>query len=294
MPPAAAPRPRRSVLFMPGSNPRAMAKGRDLAADVLIFDLEDAVAPDAKPQAREQIAAALAAGGYGGREIVLRVNALTTPWARADLQSAAALPLDAVLLPKVEDAATVHQAEAVLAAAGAPQDLALWCMLETPLGILHAEAIAASSPRLAAVMMGTADLAKDLRAASTPDRQPLQVALSLGLLAARAYGLAAIDGIHPELADEEGFAAACDQGRALGFDGKTLIHPKTIAVANAIFAPSATELAWAHRVIAAHAEAEAAGRGVTLLDGRLIERLHVEEARHTVAMDAAIAALANG
>jgi len=285
-------RPRRSALFMPGSNARALEKARTLPADALIFDLEDAVAPAQKPEARGRIAATLASGGYGRRELVVRVNALATQWAKDDLAAVAQMKADAVLLPKVESAETVRRAEAALAAAGAPPTLALWCMLETPLGILHAEAIAAASPRLAALVMGTADLAKDLRAQETPGRQPLLTALSLGLLAARAYGLAALDGIHPDVADEEGFARSCRDGRALGFDGKTLIHPKTIAVANAVFAPSEDELAWARRVIAAHADAVAAGQGVTVLEGRLVERLHVEDAQRIVALADAIAALA--
>lgn len=290
----AAPRPRRSVLFVPGANPRALDKARGLAADALIFDLEDAVAPDAKPAARLRVAEALAAGGYQPRERVLRVNGAATPWAADDLAAAARLPLEAVLLPKVESAAMVAAAEAALVAAAAPPALALWCMIETPLGVLNAAAIAAASPRLAALVMGTADLAKDLHAAATPDRQPLLTALSLGLIAARAHGLAALDGIHPDLDDDDGFAAACRQGRALGFDGKTLIHPKTIAVANAVFAPSGADCDRARRVIAAHAAAVAAGRGVTVLDGRLVERLHVEEAQRLVALSEAIAALDGG
>jgi len=284
-------RPRRSVLFVPGSNARAIAKARELAADVLVFDLEDSVAPAAKPDARAAIAAALAAGGYGGRELAVRVNALATPWGRDDLAAAARWPVDAVLLPKVESAAPVHDAERFLRSGGARARVALWCMLETPRGILRAEAIAAASPRVAALVMGTEDLAKDLRAEPGRDRLPLLLALELGLLAARAYGLAAIDGIHADLDDDDGFAASCRQGRALGFDGKSLIHPKTIAAANAAFAPSAAALAWARRVIDAHAAAVAAGSGVTLLDGRLIEHLHVAEAERVLALAAAIAAL---
>jgi citrate lyase subunit beta/citryl-CoA lyase len=284
----ASPRPRRSALFVPGSNARAMAKARDLAADVLIFDLEDAVAPAAKPASRSAIGAALGEGGYGRREKVLRANALGTEWAADDLAAAARWPLDAVLLPKVESADTVQAALRMLDAAGAPATLALWCMVETPLGVLHAEAIAASSPRVAALVMGTADLAKDLRAGVSRGREPMLTALGLGLLAARAYGLAALDGIHADLSDDDGFEAACRQGRLLGFDGKSLIHPKTIDTANRIFAPSADELAWARRVIAAHDAAEAAGSGVALLDGRLNARLHVEEARRTLALAAAI------
>ena len=286
---AATPRPRRSVLYMPGSNTRAMEKARGLAADALILDLEDAVAPDAKAMARANVATALRAGGYGKRELVVRVNALATPWGYDDLAAAAVMKANAVLLPKVESADTVRQAEALLVAAGAPPSLAIWCMMETPLGVLHAEEIAASSPRVAALVMGTSDLAKDLQARHTRERLPMLTSLGLCLLAARAYRLAILDGVHLDLADDEGFAAVCRQGRELGFDGKTLIHPKTIAAANAAFAPAAEEIAWSRRVIAAHAEAEAAGRGVVLVDGKLIENLHVEDARRTVALAEQIA-----
>jgi len=288
---AVTPRPRRSALYMPGANTRALEKARGLPADVLILDLEDAVAPDAKAQARANVAAALAQGGYGKRELVLRVNGLATPWGHADLTAAAAMALDAVLLPKVESADAVRQAEAVLAAAGAPAHLALWCMMETPLGMLHAAAIAAASPRVACLVMGTSDLAKDLHARHTRDRLPMLTSLGLCLLAARAHGLAILDGVHLDLADDEGFAASCAQGRDLGFDGKTLIHPKTLAAANAAFAPAPEEVAWSRRIIAAHAEAEAAGKGVVLVDGRLIENLHVDGARRTVALAEQIAAM---
>lgn len=274
---------------MPGANARAIDKARTLDADVLIFDLEDAVAPAQKEPSRAAIAAALRQGGYGGRELALRVNMVATEWGAADLAFAATLALDGVLLPKVESADEVARAVRALEAAGARQKPALWCMIETPLGFLHAEAIASASPRIAALVMGTADLAKDLRAQETKDRAPLLPALGIGLLAARAYGLAALDGIHANLDDDEGFEAACRQGRALGFDGKSLIHPKTIAVANRIFAPSPEELAHARRLIAAHDAAVAAGSGVTLVDGRLVERLHVEEARRLLALAAAIA-----
>jgi citrate lyase subunit beta / citryl-CoA lyase len=288
---AAPPRPRRSVLYMPGANTRALEKAKSLPADALILDLEDAVAPDAKHAARANIAAALAAGGYGRRELVLRVNGLATPWGQQDLAAAAAIPLDAVLLPKVESADGVRQAEAVLAEAGAPERLKLWCMMETPRGMLHAEEIAGASPRVACLVMGTSDLVKDLQARHTPDRLPLLTSLGLVLLAARAFRLAALDGVHLDLGDEEGFAAACRQGRELGFDGKTLIHPKQIAAANAAFAPAADEVAWSRRIIAAHEEAERAGKGIVLVDGKLIENLHVEDAHRTVALAAEIAAL---
>jgi citrate lyase subunit beta/citryl-CoA lyase len=289
MPPTV--RPRRSVLYMPGSNARALDKGRGLACDGLILDLEDAVAPEAKDQARDLVVRALAAGGYGSRELVVRVNALNTPWGHADLAAAARAGAHAVLLPKVESADAVRQAEAALAAAGAPADLAIWCMMETPRGLLAAAEIAAASPRLACLVMGTSDLAKDLHAQHTPDRLPLLTGLGLCLLAARANGLAALDGVHLDLDDDAGFASACRQGRALGFDGKTLIHPKTIAAANAAFAPSEAELAFARKVIAAHAAAESAGKGVVVVDGKLVEALHVQNARRLVALAEAIAAM---
>jgi len=290
MPPMTPPiRPRRSVLYMPGANPRALAKARELPADGLIFDLEDAVAPAAKEEARATVAAALAASGYGRRELILRVNPLDSEWGEGDLAAAATWPLDAVLLPKVESAECVQRTAAALDRLGAPARLAVWCMLETPLGILSARDIAGASPRLAVLVMGTSDLTKDLRALDTRDRLPLLTALSLAVLAARAHGWDILDGVHLDLADDDGFAAACRQGRELGFDGKTLIHPKQIAAANAAFGPSPKELARAQRIIAAHAEAVAAGKGIVLVDGRLVENLHVEQAHRTLALAAAIA-----
>ncbi|TNF33402.1 MAG: CoA ester lyase [Deltaproteobacteria bacterium] len=284
-------RPRRSVLYMPGSNPRALEKGKSLACDGIILDLEDAVAPDAKAAARDTVVAALAGGGYGARELLLRVNGLNTPWGHADLVAAATSGAHGVLLPKVESADTVRQAERVLEAHGAPPELALWCMMETPRGMLRAEEIADATPRLAGLVMGTSDLAKDLHCAHTPLRLPLVTSIGLCLLAARAANLAILDGVYLDLGDADGFAASCVQGRELGFDGKTLIHPKQLDAANAAFAPSEDEVAWSRRVIAAHAEAEAAGKGVVLVDGRLVENLHVENARRVVAMAEAIAAL---
>jgi citrate lyase subunit beta/citryl-CoA lyase len=269
---------------MPCSNPRALERARSLPADGLILDLEDAVAPDAKESARTIVIAALAEGGYGGRELILRVNALDTPWGHADLAAAATIPIDAVLLPKVESAERIRISLSLLDALGAAEGLAIWCMLETPLGILRAREIAASSPRLAALVLGTSDLTKDLHAVPTRDRLPLLTSAGIAILAARAYGLAILDGVHLDLSDEEGFAASCRQGRELGFDGKTLIHPKQIAAANTAFAPSAEEVEWSRRVITAHANAHAAGKGVVLLDGRLIENLHVENARRIVAL----------
>ena len=284
-------RPRRSVLYMPGSNARALAKGRTLAADGLILDLEDAVAPDAKESARRQVCEALAAGGYGKRELILRVNGLATAWGYDDLMAAATSGADAVLLPKVGGADAVEQAVAVLEANGAPPELAVWCMMETPIGMLHAEEVAGSHARVACLVMGTSDLAKDLHAAHTPERLPMLTSLGLCLLAARAHGLAILDGVHLDLADDAGFAASCRQGRELGFDGKTLIHPKTIAAANAAFAPSAEEVAWSKKIIAAHAAAAAEGKGVVVVDGRLVENLHVENAHRIVALAEAIAEL---
>ena len=286
-------RPRRSVLFMPGSNARAMEKARSLPADAVIFDLEDAVAPDAKEQARAQAVVAVRAGGYGRREVIVRVNAGTTPWGRDDLAAVAGSGADAVLLPKVESPDTVHDALGVLAAHDAPACLSLWCMLETPRGILNAASIATASPRVTALVMGTSDLTKDLHARHTRDRVPLLMSLELCVLAARAAGIAALDGVHLDLADDAGFEAACRQAADLGFDGKTLIHPKTIAKANEVFAPARAEVEWSRRVIAAHAEAVAQARGLVVLDGRLIENLHVEEAQRIVALAEAIEALAS-
>lgn len=291
---AALLRPRRSALYMPGSNPRALEKARELPCDVVIMDLEDAVAPDAKERARETVAGALLAGGYGGRELVLRVNGLDSAWGYTDLAFAAGQPVDAVLLPKVESADTVRRAEAVLAAHGAPESLALWCMMETPRGVLAAAEIAGATPRLAGLVMGTSDLAKDLHCLHTRDRLPFVTALGMCLLAARAHGLAILDGVYLDLGDDQGFAASCRQGVEFGFDGKSLIHPKTIAVANAAFAPSAADVAWARRIIAAHAAATAAGKGVLLVDGKLVEGLHVAEGERLVALAESIEALHGG
>jgi citrate lyase subunit beta/citryl-CoA lyase len=282
-------RPRRSVLFMPGSNPRALEKAWALPADGLIFDLEDAVAPEAKETARAAVAAAVTAGGYAPRELVLRVNPIDSVWGHADLAVAATLPIDAVLLPKVESAERVRLTVDLLDAVGAPPGLAVWCMIETPLGVIKAAEIAGASPRVAALVMGTSDLANDLHSRPTRDRLPLLTALGLVLLAARAHGRAVLDGVHLDLGDAEGFAAACHQGRELGFDGKTLIHPDQIGPANQIFAPTAEEVARAHRIIAGYAEAVAAGKGAVRIEGRLVEALHVEEARRTVALADAIA-----
>lgn len=288
----AAVRPRRSILYMPGSNARALEKARGLPADGFIFDLEDAVAPDAKELARAQVCAAAQSGAYGGRELVIRANGLDTPWGRDDLAAAARAAPDAVLIPKVDGPDDIRAAEDILAAAGAPDTTAVWAMMETPRGMLHADAIAASSPRLACLVVGTADLVKDLRAEHTADRLPVLPSLGLCVLAARAHGLAVLDGVFIQLDDMDGFAAECGQGRELGFDGKTLVHPKQIAAANEAFAPGREAVDHARRMIAAYAEAEAQGRGVAVLDGRMVEKLHVENAQRLVALAQAIDALA--
>ncbi|CAK0762254.1 (3S)-malyl-CoA thioesterase [uncultured Gammaproteobacteria bacterium] len=285
-------RPRRSVLYMPGSNPRAMAKGRTLPADGLILDLEDAVAPDAKVEARARVVETVREGGFGHREIFIRINGLGTPWGYEDLVAVANSGADGVLLPKVASADTVRQAETILVASGAPESLAIWCMIETPMGVLNAKEIAAASARLVGFVMGTSDLAKDLRAAHTRERLPLITGLGWCLMVARAFGLAILDGVHLDLNDDEGFAYSCERGAELGFDGKTLVHPKTIALANTTFAHSVEEIAFAHRIIEAHALAIAEKKGLVVLDGRLIENLHVEQARHLVALDKAIKAMA--
>jgi citrate lyase subunit beta/citryl-CoA lyase len=279
------------MLYMPGSNARALEKGRSLPADALILDLEDAVAPDAKELARRQITDAVKTGGYGSREIIVRVNGLDSPWGHEDLTAIAACGADAILLPKVESAAMVHDLEMQMVGAGAPETMGIMCMMETPLGMLHAEQVAGASSRVSALVMGTSDLVKELQASHTDARLPVLTSLGLCLLAARAFGLAILDGVHLDLADDEGFAEACEQGQELGFDGKTLIHPKTIAKANEVFSPSPDEVEFSHRIIEAHGEAAAEGKGVVVVDGRLIENLHVETAKRLVALAEAIAAL---
>ena len=286
-------RPRRSYLYMPGSNSRALEKARILGADGLIMDLEDSVAPDAKTLAREQITQALDEGGYGQREVLVRTNGLNGPWGADDLAAAAAMKCDGVVLPKVESRQIVLDAISYLDEAGARADLPIWCMMETPLGILHAEDIAFAHDRLGGFILGTSDLAKDLGAEHTLDRIPFMASLELCILAGRAAGLAILDGVHLDLEDVAGFRQSCIQGRQLGMDGKTLIHPKTIDTANEVFAPADEEVAWSKRVIDAHAEAEKAGKGVSLIDGKLIENLHVEQAKRLVAMADAIAAMDN-
>jgi citrate lyase subunit beta / citryl-CoA lyase len=283
--------PRRSVLYMPGSNARAQDKARSLPADGLILDLEDATAPDAKAQARDVACKNVRDGGYGRRELAVRINGLDTPWGRDDLEAASQAGPDAVLVPKVESAQQVAEVERLMVKYGTPDRTAIWCMLETPLGILNAKEIAGSSRRLACLVMGTSDLTKDLHALHTPLRLPMLTSLGLCLLAARAFGLAILDGVYLDLKDEEGFRASCHQGLEMGFDGKTLIHPDQVGPSNEIFAPSPAELERAYRIIAAHAEAKKEGKGVVVVDGRLVENLHVDNARRLVALADAIAAM---
>ncbi|MCW8902442.1 HpcH/HpaI aldolase/citrate lyase family protein [Sedimenticola sp.] len=276
--------PLRSVLYAPGANSRALDKARSLPVDGLILDLEDAVAPAAKAAARDAVVAALSEGGFGYRRRIVRINGLDTPWGEADIAAMARAGADAILLPKVESPQAVQTAVAALDAAGGPADLPLWIMAETPRGILAIDSIAAAHPRLQVIVMGTSDLAKELRVRHTPGREGLLASLGLCVLAARARGLEILDGVYLDLQDEPGFAAACDQGRDMGFDGKTLIHPKQIEPANRIFGISAEALQQAQQIIAAWREAQQAGSGVCVVDGRLVENLHVEEAERLVTM----------
>ena len=283
-------RPRRSALYVPGSNARALEKARELPVDVVIMDLEDGVDPSAKEAARAAACAVVRERPFGFRERVIRVNGLGTPWGRADLEAVARSGADAVLLPKVEGGDEVREAVRLLDGAGAPADLAVWCMVETPTGVLRCEEVARSSARVAVLVMGTSDLTKELRARHTADRSPLLASLGHALLVARACALPILDGVHLDLSDDEGFTRACRQGRDMGFDGKTLIHPKTVAEANRAFSPSDEEVALARRVVAAHEEARGRGQGVVVVDGTLVENLHVEEARRSLALHEAIAA----
>ncbi|HEY1721235.1 MAG TPA: CoA ester lyase [Magnetospirillaceae bacterium] len=284
-------RPRRSALYVPGDKSRAIEKARGLPADTVIFDLEDAVAPANKELARRQAIEAVSSRSYGRRECVIRINALASEWGHADLAAVAKSGADAVLLPKIENAAMVREAEAALVAAGAPSELTLWCMIETPRGVLRAEEIADASPRVACLVMGTTDLANDLQAGHTPDRAPLLHALSHCLLAARAAGLACLDGVQLDLEDEAGFERVCRQGMAMGFDGKTLIHPKTVETTNRIYGPSAADIDDARKIVAAYTTAEAAGKGVTVVDGKLVEQLHVSAAQRVIGLAEQIALL---
>ena len=289
-------RPRRSVLYMPGSNARALEKAKSLAADAVIFDLEDAVAPDAKETARTQVCEAVRTGGYGPREVIIRVNALDSAWGLDDLKAAAQVAPDAILVPKVNSGHDVNQYEAVINDAGASSDLALWAMMETPLAMLNAQEIAATAKepgaRLSAWVMGTNDIAKEAGMAQTQDRLPFLYSLEVCVLAAKAYGLAIIDGVYNDFKNEAGFAEICRQGLDLGFDGKTLIHPSQIAPCNEIFSPSEDEVNWSRKIIAAFEEPDNQNKGAIQVDGKMVERLHAEIAQRMVAIADAISSLA--
>jgi citrate lyase subunit beta/citryl-CoA lyase len=282
-------RPRRSVLYMPGSNARAMEKARELPADAVIFDLEDAVAPDAKAKARELIIQALQKGGFGSREVLVRINGLDTAWWQDDLAVAAAGP-DAILVPKVSTPEQLREVGKHLVGVTKEERIRIWAMMETPLAMLNAGEIAAAAldanTRLAGFVMGTNDLAKDTRARLVPGRAPW---LMICVAAARAYGLDILDGVYNELGNVEGFVAECRQARDLGFDGKTLIHPQQIVPCNEAFSPAPEEVAWARKIIAAFELPENKGKGVIQVDGRMVEILHADMARRTVAIADAIA-----
>ena len=277
-------RPRRSVLYLPGSNARALDKARTLPCDAVVLDLEDSVAPEAKEAAREQVVAALTAGGFGRREVVVRVNALSTPWGEADLEALVRVAPDAVLVPKITDAGDLARYDQRLADAPAPTRL--WAMVETCRCLFHLDAIAglASGTRLAAFVVGGNDLAKEMRAEVGVDRAPIQAALTLTVAAARAHGLAALDAVFNTLEDAGGLEAECRQGRAFGFDGKTLIHPSQIETANRVFSPSAEQLAWAQGVVDAFADPANAGRGVLRVQGQMAELLHLAQAQRMLAV----------
>lgn len=285
-------RPRRSALYMPGSNARAVEKAKTLPADVVIFDLEDAVAPEMKASARDAVCAAVKAGGYGQRDLVIRVNGLDTPWAEADLTAAASAAPDAILIPKVSSPDDLLKAGRLLQALKAPESIRVWAMIETPLAILQAKDIAAvaqdETSRLACFVMGTNDLAKDTRARLKAGRAAMMPWLMIALAAARAYGIDILDGVYNDLADEAGFRSECEQGRDGGFDGKTLIHPNQIAVANEIFAPSQEEIETARGIAALFDLPENAGKGAISHNGRMVERLHAEMAKRILALAEAI------
>jgi citrate lyase subunit beta / citryl-CoA lyase len=282
-------RPRRSVLYMPGSNARALEKARALPADALILDLEDAVAPDAKDIARQQVCDAVKAKGFGKREVIIRVNGLSTGWGEADLAAAAEARPDAILVPKIASPDELHVIDKKLA--GADKAIAVWAMVETPRAILNVASIAGAGGRLACFVMGTNDLIKEIRGVHTQARMTIAAALGLSVLAARANNIAVIDGVYNDIQNAEGFRIACEQGRAFGFDGKTLIHPTQVDPCNTIFAPSAADVEDARKMIAAFELPENKGKGAIKLDGRMVELLHAEIARQTVAMADAIALL---
>jgi len=272
-------RPRRSALYLPGANPRALEKARSLPADVLVLDLEDAVAPDAKPAARQRVCQQVAERVYGSREVVVRVNAPGTPWYADDLAAVAAVGPDAVLVPKVSDPQTVHAIDRDLRATAAPTAPKIWAMLETPAAVLAAAAVAAATDRLEVLVLGTNDLANELHAEHLPGRAPLLAGIGMAVLGARAAGKVVLDGVYNDVRDPAGFEAECLQGRQFGFDGKTLIHPDQVEPCNRVFSPTPEQIAHSRAVVAAWDEAVAAGRAVATVEGRLIEHLHVRNAR---------------
>jgi citrate lyase subunit beta/citryl-CoA lyase len=288
-------RPRRSCLYVPGDKARALEKATSLPADVVIMDLEDAVAPDAKADARRAILNALADRAYGAREVVIRVNGFETEWGQDDLATAASAGVDGVLVPKITSGKDVRAIDRFLRDLGASPDMGLWAMIEMPLAILNIKKIAKASvkTRLSGFVMGTNDLAKEIHAVWAPDRLGFLFSLSAALAAARAYGLAAIDGVYNDTGNDAGFAAECEQGRVLGFDGKTLIHPAQIEAANRVFAPDEAELSHAKAVIEAFALPENRGKGVISVDGRMVELLHLEEAERLLEIDDAIRQMAS-
>lgn len=281
-------RPRRSVLYMPASNERALEKARTLPVDGLILDLEDAVGPDHKEAARENAGAAASSGGYGHREVAIRVNGAGTRWHEDDLAAACAAGPDAVVVPKVGSAEQVRELVAAMERHGAPDRTRLWAMVETPTAVLDVAAIATASDRLAVLVLGTNDLVKELGVRSVPGRGPLLTALSMTVLAARHAGVAVLDGVWNDVKDLEGFEAECVQGRDLGFDGKTLVHPGQVGPCNAVFSPSAEEVEQARGILAAWEGA--GGAGVVVHEGRMVELLHVESARKVLALDEAVRA----
>lgn len=285
------PRPRRSVLYMPGANERALEKAKTLPADALIFDLEDAVAPDAKAAARDRVCEAVGTGAYAKREVTIRVNGADTEWYAADVAAAAAAGPAGVVVPKVDSAAEVHDIERALEAGGAPDHTRIWAMLETPLAVANAIDIATCSERLGVLVMGTNDLVKELQAEHVAGREPLVYALSACVAAARIGGKAILDGVFNDISDIEAFKVECAQGRQMGFDGKTLIHPKQLEPCNHVFAPNAAEIERSERIIEAFEAARAQGRGVVTVDGRMVENMHVDNARRILALTEAIAEL---
>jgi citrate lyase subunit beta/citryl-CoA lyase len=282
--------PRRSVLYMPAANARALEKAQTIACDAIIFDLEDAVAPDAKALARDQACAAVRSGNYGNKELTIRCNGLDTPWGADDIAAAATAAPAAVVIPKVSNVAYLERVSTWLDSAGAPAATKIWAMIETPEAIYNAREIAAFD-RVSVLVMGTNDLAKELRAQLVPGRAPLVAHLAASLLAARAAGKVILDGVYNDVRNEEGFAVEARQGFELGFDGKTLVHPSQVDPTNSIWAPSEADIEYAGRVIAAFEAAEAEGKGVVTVDGRMIENLHVDNARRALAIAAAIADL---